>query len=197
MLRKFVYSVVALLLTGGVFSNVRAQKWEIYPYAGGFFPHSADFGQIKNEGLYGVKGGVNLFPSFELEGSFGYINHFRAESIDTPSRAALWEADGNFHFPWGRVQPFASAGVGALRATVDKSLLDPSSNVDSVSLLGNPLSNGDTFFMFSYGGGVKAERLWGPIGLRADVRGRTLPNIFGTHMTWLETTGGITISWGE
>jgi len=46
-------------------------------------------------------------------------------------------------------------------------------------------------------GGVKAERLWGPIGLRGDVRGRTLPNMFGDSLTWVETTGGVTISWGE
>lgn len=57
--------------------------------------------------------------------------------------------------------------------------------------------DGDTFFNFSDGGGVKAPKLRGPIGLRADVRGRTIPNLHGESTSWLELTGGITISWGE
>ncbi|MFB3905332.1 MAG: outer membrane beta-barrel protein [Acidobacteriota bacterium] len=198
MFRKLLRLAVVLLLAGGIFPNVKAQKWEIHPYAGGFFPREADFGELKNEGVYGLKGSVNLTDVFELEGNFGYINHFRAEAVDTPSRSTLFEAAGNFQFPWGRLHPFATAGFGAMRATIDEDLLDPNSGgLDSVNLLGNRLDNGDTFFMFSYGGGVKAERLWGPIGLRGDIRGRTLPNMFGDSLTWLETTGGVTISWGE
>jgi hypothetical protein len=49
----------------------------------------------------------------------------------------------------------------------------------------------------SYGGGLKALQLWGPVGLRADVRGRTMPNFFGERLTWGEATGGLTFSWGE
>jgi len=198
MLRKFLYSAAVLLLAGGVFSNVHAQKWEIHPYAGGFFPRGADFGELKDEGIYGLKGSVNLTPGFELEGNFGYINHFRANDFDTATRAMVWEAAGNVHFPWSRVAPFLTAGVGAMSAEIDNDLLDLDNNSPgSVNLLGNRLDDGDKFFMFSYGGGAKAERLWGPVGLRGDIRGRTLPNIFGDSLTWLETTGGVTFSWGE
>ncbi|RPJ85730.1 MAG: hypothetical protein EHM18_09620 [Acidobacteria bacterium] len=85
-----------------------------------------------------------------------------------------------------------------MRATIDSDVLDlDSGGPDSVNLLGNRLDNGDTFFMFGYGGGLRAERLWGPVGLRGDIRGRTLPNVFGDSMSWLETTGGVTFSWGE
>jgi len=60
------------------------------------------------------------------------------------------------------------------------------------------VSNGDTFFTFSYGGGVKALRMWGPVGLRADLRGRTLPNFYGhKSVNYPEATGGLTFSWGE
>jgi hypothetical protein len=60
-----------------------------------------------------------------------------------------------------------------------------------------PLKDNDSFLQFSYGGGVKAIRLWGPIGLRADFRGRTLPNFYGSSLTFFEATGGFNIIWGE
>jgi hypothetical protein len=49
----------------------------------------------------------------------------------------------------------------------------------------------------NYGGGFKGLRIWGPLGFRADVRGRSLPNFYGHGNHWLETTGGITLAWGE
>ena len=44
---------------------------------------------------------------------------------------------------------------------------------------------------------LKGVRLWGPVGLRADFRGRTLPNFYGSSLTWFEMTGGFNIIWGE
>jgi hypothetical protein len=59
------------------------------------------------------------------------------------------------------------------------------------------MNDGDTFLTLNYGGGVKAMNLWGPVGLRADVRGRTIPNFYGETTSWPEVTGGITFTWGE
>ena len=59
------------------------------------------------------------------------------------------------------------------------------------------LDGKDTFFTFSYGGGLKATRLWGPMGFFGDFRGRTLPNFFGHGNTWPELTAGLNFSWGE
>ena len=59
------------------------------------------------------------------------------------------------------------------------------------------IQDADTFFAFNYGGGIKANKLWGPLGLRADLRGRTMPNFKGYGLTWFEMTGGINIIWGE
>jgi len=56
---------------------------------------------------------------------------------------------------------------------------------------------GDTFFTFSYGGGLKATRLWGPMGVFGDFRGRTVPNFFGHANTWPELSAGLNFSWGE
>jgi hypothetical protein len=59
------------------------------------------------------------------------------------------------------------------------------------------IDNHDTFLTFSYGGGLKATRLWGPLGLFGDFRGRTVPNFFGRGNTWPEINGGLNFTWGE
>jgi hypothetical protein len=76
-------------------------------------------------------------------------------------------------------------------------LLDPTfRNPDSLM---SPLvlSSGDTFLSLNYGGGFKAFRLWGPVGLRTDLRGRTMPDFFGHPSHWFEITAGINVAWGE
>ena len=61
----------------------------------------------------------------------------------------------------------------------------------------NDVLDGGTFFTFSYGGGLKAARLWGPMGVFGDFRGRTVPNFFGHSNTWPELSAGLNFSWGE
>jgi len=55
-----------------------------------------------------------------------------------------------------------------------------------------------TYFTFSYGGGLKTQKVWGPMGFFGDIRGRTFPNFFNGHGTnLLELTAGLNFSWGE
>lgn len=184
---------LALAVLAGTLSAVRAQRIEISPYAGGILaPGQADFrfgfSDLKEEGIFGVRGGVFLTPHLEVEGNFGYINHFEFRGTDPESRGLLWEASALYHLKLeNRIKPFVTAGVGGLTAVVDEDGPAPSG-------LPPVFKDGDTFFTFSYGGGVKVPRLWGPLGLRGDVRGRTLPNLLGKGVTWLELTGGITLS---
>jgi hypothetical protein len=56
------------------------------------------------------------------------------------------------------------------------------------------LKSGDTFFTFSYGGGVKALRLWGLLGLFGDLRGRTIPNFLGHSTIRAELSAGLNLS---
>jgi hypothetical protein len=188
-------ATIALLSTGAF-----AQKFEVSPYAGGFFAADyADTGvSLKKEGLYGVRGGYFLTKSLEAEGNFGYMNHFEFEDAGhTKTRAWLWDANATYHFfpSRGKLAPYATGGLGGLTAnTVDagQATLPIGTTGGSVTL-----KDRDTFLSVNYGGGLKGIRLLGPLGFRADVRGRTLPNFFGRNNTWLETTGGILLSWGE
>ena len=81
---------------------------------------------------------------------------------------------------------------------------------NGVAFVGNPTGTGTTvvvantvmtnrtFFTFSYGGGLKTQRVWGPLGFFGDVRGRTIPNLFNGHGTnLLELTAGLNFAFGE
>jgi hypothetical protein len=92
-------------------------------------------------------------------------------------------------------------GAGGLTATVSnphafvlstRPVATPTG--DTVFVANDVITDSSTFFAFSYGGGLKAERLWGLFG---DIRGRTVPNFFSTSFTWPEVSAGLTFSWGE
>ena len=174
-------------------NQLAAQKFELNPYAGGVLtPSSVDSGSssfdFKEEGIYGIRGTYFLTKHIEIEGNFGYINHFEFEESDPESRGYLWEAGANYRFDLEKFKPFVSFGVGGITTSVDEDA--PEFQNASTPVFGD----GDTFFTFSYGGGVKAPKLWGPVCLRVDARARTIPNLHSESTTWLELTGGITLS---
>ena len=80
MTSKIFLRLALILFIVGVFTaTLAAQSVELYPYAGGFWPTGMDGmgnSKLKSEGIYGLKAGVFVTPNAEIEGSFGYINHF-------------------------------------------------------------------------------------------------------------------------
>jgi hypothetical protein len=203
--KRVLLGLVIVFLGLGVQSAL-AQKVEIHPYGGGIFPGEwRDSSSFKRDGIYGLKGGVFLADRFQLEGNLGYLNHFEFENTDPRSRAFIWEAGPSINFfssTFSKAVPFLSIKAGGVTGFVGdpEDVADNSEDFANIApVTSSPviLEDGDTFFQFSYGGGIKGLRLWGPLGLRAEVRGRTMPNFFGNSVTWLETTGGVTFSWGE
>jgi hypothetical protein len=68
----------------------------------------------------------------------------------------------------------------------------------TVVVANDVLRDNSTFFTFSYGGGIKLQNVWGPLGFFGDIRGRTIPNLFNGHGTnLLELTAGLNFAWGE
>jgi hypothetical protein len=181
--------------------------------------------KIKAQGVYGLKGGVLFGGNAELEGSFEYLNHFEPSrrpnlfninttgGIGQPSILGfMYDVNGVWNFGklelfGSRFSPYVVAGGGGLTAEVRhgrSAFLDGGGFVldASGSLVPNPgptkiIRDGATFFTVNYGGGVKFMNLWGPLGARADVRGRTIANFYSTSPTWLELTGGVLFSFGE
>jgi opacity protein-like surface antigen len=125
-----------------------------------------------------------------------------------------------------RLKPYVTGGIGGLTAKI-KNLDSDSDNLSSPDVdtscaaLGvehkcfvlntrpvvadnttrfvpnDILESGDTFLTFSYGGGIKIHRVWGPMGFFGDFRGRTIPNLFSKSTTSPEISAGLSFSWGE
>jgi hypothetical protein len=179
------------------------QQIEINPYAGGFFGGEWSETDLRKEAVFGVRGGVYLMDFVELDLNYGYINHFALKDTtpDLGTRAYIWDVNASYSLtgyttsigaPLKKLEPFLTIGLGGLTIGVHNASGQAFSRSPST-----PLKDNDSFLQFSYGGGVKAIRLWGPIGLRADFRGRTLPNFYGSSLTFFEATGGFNIMWGE
>ncbi|HYR42642.1 MAG TPA: hypothetical protein VER98_06450 [Terriglobia bacterium] len=231
-------SALILFLVGVFTATLAAQSVELYPNAGGFWPSRVDAwgnNKLKSEGIYGLKGGVFVTPNAELEGSFGFINHFVMGNAVNPGNinplggigqpsamGFLYDLNGAWNFGQrqflnARLSPYVAAGVGGLTTefrngngafinggltpAIDDGgnvMIDQSGNTIMVNTPGSRiLRDGDTFFTLNYGGGVKAMNVWGPLGFRVDMRGRTIPNFFHQTVSWPEVTGGVLLSWGE
>lgn len=195
---------------------------DLNPYAGYVWPGNfTGIGDFKANQVLGVRGGFFVTHDFEIGGNYYWNNHFLPKSSNTAAlvagelrfpqgavRANLWELEFTYNFGQRRmlgsaVRPYVVLGGGGLTTRIknaDEFVL----NVRSVSTPSGPvffakdvLDNNDTFFTFSYGGGLKATRLWGPMGVFGDFRGRTVPNFFGNANTWPEVNAGLNFSWGE
>ena len=222
MIQRLVTATVFVFLTCATL--VAQTQYEIHPYGGGFFPGSSnpDYGRFRNEGIFGVKGGVVLPSNIELGGNLGYISHFEirpgsgfidqvAPANRSSVRGIVIEMTGDYHVSrpvFGpKVMPYFTGGLGVLTAHVTENpngdrTLFLSGGIPAIAGTNTgakviALNNNDSFFTISYGGGLKAQRLAGPMGVRADIRGRTMPNLFGHAVTWPEITGGLTFVWGE
>lgn len=97
------------------------------------------------------------------------------------SRRRAFDTQSNLHIgvPAGRVVPYATAGVGLI-TTFGDSLL-------SFSDIG-------TKFAFNYGGGIKFRKLAGPLGVRVDVRGYSVPGVFSQTLNFVEGSVGLLFS---
>ena len=84
-LLKAISVCIALVMSVAALpSAVYAQKYEVHPYAGGFFPGpNGTLGDFRSEGIYGVKSGV--FRHNELPGRWTPRLHqsFRAEQFES------------------------------------------------------------------------------------------------------------------
>ena len=201
---------------------------ELYVNAGAIWPtriDTFDDNKIKSQGIYGLKGGLFFGDNAELEGSFGYLNHFEPSrspnpldfnTVGTVGQPSVMGFLYDINVAWNfgnralfgtRLSPYVVAGGGGLTTEVrhgSSAFMNGGGLVPDVNgvLVPNPtparvIHDGDTFFTVNYGGGVKAMNLWGPVGLRADIRGRTIPNFFHSSPTWPEVTGGLLFSFGE
>jgi hypothetical protein len=217
------YIIAPFAIVAGTYFLGHQHQIEISPNAGFFWPSQTDTARLRDEGIYGVKASAGVTESILVEGNFSYINHFESrfaptdldQSFGIPVRTVhglLYDVNGVYDFGrhpifGSRVSPYATFGLGGLSTEVRRG---------SAAVLGGQIYTTDStgavvldsdrkvivadntpFFSINYGAGVKATNLWGPAGVRFDVRGRTFPNFRGEALTWLETTAGVTFTFGQ
>jgi len=208
---------LVLLCFGIAPLSLLAQKADISPYAGYVWPGTfSNLGEFRNNQILGVRGGYFVTSRFEIGGNWNWNNHFQptntnvsagvARELGFPQgsvRANVWEAEFTYHFGertmfGSAVKPYVVVGTGGLTTNVKNSssfVLNVRPN--TLFAANDVLQSGDTFFTISYGGGLKAMRVWGPMGFFGDFRGRTVPNFFGNAETWPELSAGLNFAWGE
>jgi hypothetical protein len=143
------------------------------------------FTGVQNPGKLTIN---NVVRDMELGGVFGarfsggQVIGFEQTLAFSPnfleSSRQAFTAQSNLHvgIPTGHVVPYATAGVGLITTWGD-SILD----------LG-------TKFAFNYGGGVKLRNLAGPLGVRFDVRGYSMPGVFSQTVNFVEGSVGLLFS---
>ena len=127
----------------------------------------------KDFGVFGVR--FNTSNSFiGFENTLAYSPNF----IESDSFAVIQGSNLIVGVPSLRVRPYGTAGVGFVFTGGD-----------------GPASFGNKF-AFNYGGGVKVS-LVGPLGLRGDVRGYTIPGVQGQTLNVIESSVGLLIRLSE
>lgn len=201
--------LAGVILLCGSAQSAFAQRTEFNPYVGFQWPSTSAAGHLRDDASYGFRVGYFLDANVELEGQVGYIPHFKVDGVDNRSRGILWNAGTSYNFstsdfPFTRkLAPFVIADVGGITMrtqgytySIPGSIpLAGGGNIATVRTVA--VRNSDTFFNVSYGVGVKSIGMWGPLGVRAEVRGRTIPNYYHGAPTWVEATVGLNFVFGE
>jgi hypothetical protein len=122
---------------------------------------------------FGVFGARFYHPNAPvgLEHSAAFSPHF----IESDARAFIYHTNLRAELPAPVFRPYATAGIGLVHVSGD----------GAVSF--------GTKFSFNYGGGLKAS-LFGPAGVRLDVRGYAIRGVQDQTLKVLETTVGIFFS---
>jgi hypothetical protein len=103
----------------------------------------------------------------------------RSISAITSAKGFVYNSNLIINIPAGRTVPYVTAGAGLIHQ------------------YGSPNEPVGTKFAFNYGGGMKFPKLWGPFGLRFDLRGYTATGVFSNRLNLFEVTGGLLLSLGH
>jgi hypothetical protein len=185
MKRIFVLSGIVLVLSV-------AQAWaaggQFSLYAGYLNPGDLNFQSVqtglslRGTGFYGARVEYDFLKLFGVEENFGFSPRlfnstlFPGQASDV--RGFLYSTNFVVNIPLSRFVPYATVGLGVVKPW------------------GSPFAPFNATLAGDYGGGVKMNRLAGPVGLRFDVRGwRTADILNQGGVNLFESSGAVTFSW--
>ncbi len=184
MMRGTIVLLGAVLL----FCPARAQAADVTLFTGYLNPGNWNFSnafvsnlQLRGTAVYGADFEADYHRILGLDESISFSpNLFSSNLLPSASdvRGFLYSSNVVLNTPLGHFVPYATAGVGFMKPW------------------GSGFKPFGTRFAFNYGGGIKLQRLFGPIGLRFDVRGYTIPDVTNQTVNIMQATGGITFSFG-
>ncbi len=185
--KLFVFLGVLLALSGQTF----AQNLHLSVFGGWNKPGEVTLENARS----GLNGNSEVGVRFEtdfariigIEHTFAYSPDFGSpETFATTanSRGIIYHSNFVLNAPLGHLVPFATIGIGLINSNRQLMVTSPPFTIREFG----------TQFAVNYGGGVKFTRLAGPLGVRVDVRGYTLPNVFSERLNIFEISGGVMIS---
>ncbi|MBM3789554.1 MAG: hypothetical protein FJW35_04285 [Acidobacteria bacterium] len=152
-------------------------------FAGGTSPGDleSNIGRIRLEN--GPIWGFRFSMGFASVLGFEHTIAFSPDYLFPKNQPGVDDANGFIYssslivqIPAGRVMPYGTFGLGLIWQH------------------GSPNLPVGLEFAINYGGGVKLARLWGPVGLRLDARGYTVPKVLSTKLNMFELSGGVLVS---
>jgi len=184
----------ALIFLGAFFAlsaQSFAQNFHFSVFGGWNKPGKVTVADVKSglngNSMVGVRFETDFAKIVGWENTFAYSPNFGQPDIlatTEDSRALLYSSNIVLNAPIGHFSPYATVGVGLVTS---KRVLSEPSQLLNFEEFGTNLA-------INYGGGLKLIRLAGPVGLRFDVRGYTLPDVFSQRLNILEVSGGIMFS---
>ncbi len=126
--------------------------------------------------IFGARLSTNFVPFFGMEHTLAFSSDYlfpRGIESVTQAKGFVYSSNLIVNIPIGKTVPYATAGIGLIHQYGSRDL---------------PLG---TSFAVNYGGGLKIPKLVGPLGLRFDARGYTVPRVFSTKLNILEISAGI------
>ena len=132
---------------------------------------------VRDTKLGAVVGGrISVGKLIGFEQTLAYSPNF----LESGNRAYNIQSNFMVSLPTGRITPYGTAGIGLI-TTTDRAIFE--------------FENFGSKFTVNYGGGIKFHNLAGPIGLRFDLRGYSVPRVFNQTLNFIEGTVGIMFSW--
>jgi hypothetical protein len=126
-------------------------------------------------GVFGARFGGGRVLGFEQ--TVAYSSKF----LESGRRAFNTQSNLVLNIPTTvRVTPYGTVGIGVI-TTFGESIRD--------------LEDLGAKFTVNYGGGLKFKNLAGPVGLRVDVRGYSVPSVFDQTLNFVEASIGVLFSW--
>ena len=184
MNRGILFFSLAFLLLA---SEAGAQ--EITAFAGYLNPGELNLGTLRSDlnfrgtGIYGARFEFDFHRFLGLDQDVAFSPRLFQSSL-IPGGASdvkgfLYSSNLVVNLPIGHFVPYATAGIGFMKP------------------FGSEFIPFDVRFASNYGGGVKLERLVGPMGLVFDVRDYRVSNVADNTLNLLQASGGLTFTFGR